>query len=310
MDLAAGDEAATEAIASCARTRVAGEDADRADTLGEPAARVAELAVDVDVDFELDRLDVQHVADDDSQRAALADPRRGTQQRERQLDVVEQRLAEPALTQPQHAQLAPAIGLEGDADVADQAHVDVVEHRVETDVDDPRRLRAEQREVAGNAGLVHPLLLGDQLRRHDDPLRIGRRELRVRETRIGGQPVRHREARAAGRVPALVDELERETTTAHRLRLPQMAGGDLRNVTRLRTHRTSVREGSDKPCHLARPPRPYDDRPMTTAMSRPSRAPRRRRRRWPWIVGILVVAAVWLVFVAVSLNQARTRTQA
>src|SRR5437762_2406931 len=141
MYLAAGDEAATEAVASCARTRVGGEGADRAGTLGEPGACVVELASDVD--FELDRLDVQHVADDDSQRAALADPRRGTQQRELQLDVVEQRLAEAALTQPQHAKLAPAVRFEGDADVADQPHVEVVEHRVETDVDDARGLRAE-----------------------------------------------------------------------------------------------------------------------------------------------------------------------
>jgi hypothetical protein len=55
--------------------------------------------------------------------------------------------------------------------------------------------------------------------------------------------------------------------------------------------------------------RPYDDAPMSDPEPTPPPAPR-RRRRWPWVVGLLVLLAVWGVFAALSLNQARERTQA
>jgi hypothetical protein len=53
--------------------------------------------------------------------------------------------------------------------------------------------------------------------------------------------------------------------------------------------------------------RPYDDEPMTTPATTPSR---RRRRRWPWVVGALLVLIAWGAFTAKSLNDARKQAQA
>src|SRR4051812_12422477 len=58
-----------------------------------------------------------------------------------------------------------------------------------------------------------------------------------------------------------------------------------------------------------RPGLPYDDDKMATPDLLATRAPR-RRRRWPWVVGILSVLVVWGVFTALTLNQARQHTQA
>jgi uncharacterized protein DUF4012 len=57
------------------------------------------------------------------------------------------------------------------------------------------------------------------------------------------------------------------------------------------------------------PRRPYDDEPMTDPAAPISRAPR-RRRRWPWVVGVLLVLVAWGLFTAKSLDDARKQAQA
>ena len=114
---------------------------------------------------------LDHVGRDDGELVGC--PLLGAHEREAQRGAVEQRCGRVAGAELEHTQLAPAVGqLDRQADVGDEVDAELLDVRTPTEVGGEARAIAERFEVAACCGAVERSLLGLELGRIDERLRV------------------------------------------------------------------------------------------------------------------------------------------